>query len=108
MRMRTTITFAFLAVLFAITVFGQQASTNQPTPPPQAKVEPCVTPAPPVLPKGVKPRLPKWIQDQIDRKRREIENKTGVSVPDPNAVIRDATAPKPCPSPVPVTQPKPQ
>jgi hypothetical protein len=94
--------------VFVISLLAVPLQTAQPIPqPPQAKVEPCVIPAPPpALPKGVKPHLPKWLQQQIAKQQQRIEERTGIHV-DPNQIAKDATAPKPCPV-TPVIQPKPQ
>jgi len=91
------------AVLIPIAGYAQQP---MPTQPPQVP-QPCVIPTPPpTLPKGIKPRLPKWLQQQIAKQQQRIEQQTGIHV-DPNQIVKDATAPKPCPV-APVTQPKPQ
>lgn len=94
--------FNFAALLFPVWGYAQQP------PPPQTPPQPCVVPTPaPVLPKGMKLHIPNKLQKLIAKQKARIEEQTGIIV-DPNQAIHDATAPKPCPPPTPVTPAKTQ
>lgn len=101
--MKTTALLLTFAALLTLTGHAQQPPQPQT---PQAKPEPCVTPThPPAPPKGIRFHIPDKIQIIIAKQQQKIAKETGIQL-DPAQIARDAAAPKPCPAPTPVTQPK--
>ena len=103
--MKTTPLLLTFAALLTLTGHAQQPPQPQA---PQAKVEPCATPThPPAPPKGIRFHIPDRFGVIIAKQQQQIEKQTGLKV-DLAQIAKDATTPKPCPAPTPVTQPKAQ
>jgi len=109
-------TFRIIAafILFQPVVFAQQSGASGQAPAPATglpqtapKPQPGCSQPPAPVPAPVKKfrfKLPKAVQQEIDKKRAEIQNKTGVTVPPVSAeeMAKQAAAAKPCtPAPAP-------
>jgi hypothetical protein len=106
-RTKLLIPAALVAALAIQAQPGPQPQQSQPTAKPETGCD--ATPAPPKAPgKGFHFKLPKKVQEALDKQRARIERDTGISVPDisPEEIARQAAA-KPCPPATPAAPAQP-